>query len=363
MGACRITSVLGLVLAVATAGADVVERRGSEPSLQGAVVSLDDAGVTVRTETGALHLVPWDRVRRIDGDPVLERDLREWMPVASDLWRARTRIQRHDTALAEPLLARLFERYRGRTHETALVVAEGLLRCRLARADHALAVIPALETARLRRAGVTTDSYARLAPVLDETHALCPRLAPVWPPSPVLQALEHDLLEYDAQGDPVVGALAALYRQAVLEVVGRDDPAPELSAGPDHPGVVLLADVVSAGAASAEARQRARARLERQRRLQPEWAEAWSRYALGRSLMAEEGLGRRQRGILQVLHLPARFARTQPFLAGMALADAADALQQTGDQAAADTLRAELARSYPDHPVRHRDPPRGPPSP
>ena len=36
---------------------------------------------------------------------------------------------------------------------------------------NALAVVPALETARLARAGVTTQSYGMLAPVLDEATA------------------------------------------------------------------------------------------------------------------------------------------------------------------------------------------------
>jgi hypothetical protein len=343
-------AALAAVLSSGVAAADVVERRGDEPSLQGTVVSLDGAGVKMRTASGALHAVPWDRVREVQCDPVLAAELKTWMPVAEDLWRARSRLQRRDTTMAEPLLERLFERYRGQTHETALVVAEGLLRCRLARADHGLAVIPALETARLRRAGITTDSYAGLAQVFDESHALCPQLAPVWVDSPFLHALERDLGIYDAQGDAVVTALAQIYHRAVLQTLGRSGS--DLGTLPDHPGVALLEDLVAAGSADSGLRERARDRLQRARRSQPEWAESWSRFCSGMSLLGEEGLGRRQRGILELLHLPARFSSTQPFLAGLALAHAASALEQTGDQDAADTLRAELARSYPDHPAQ-----------
>ena len=156
-----VAAVLFLLLARPGAG-DMVERRGSEPALEGEITIINEAGVTIRSSLGAVHVVPWDRVRRVEGkveDPTLD----EKMAIAVDLWRSRSRVERGDTTLAEPLLERLFERYRGQTHETALVVAEGLLRCRLARADHALAVVPALEVARLRRAQITTDTYSVLA--------------------------------------------------------------------------------------------------------------------------------------------------------------------------------------------------------
>ena len=180
----RIALYFVLVIA-ASARADLVERRGSEPPVEGKITRIDDAGVTVRSDLGAFHFVPWDRVRHVEAkeqDPLLARR----METATRLWRARSRVERHDTTLAEPILERLFERYHGQTHETALVVAEGLLRCRLAPGDHVRAVLPALETARLRRADVTTDSYANLTAVIDESTSLCPLLAPAWLPSPLL---------------------------------------------------------------------------------------------------------------------------------------------------------------------------------
>ena len=85
MRAGPFTVVLTLACAAGIATADVVERRGSEPRLQGTVVSLDDAGVKLRTASGAIHAVPWDRVRRVQCDPVLDAELARWMPVAEDL--------------------------------------------------------------------------------------------------------------------------------------------------------------------------------------------------------------------------------------------------------------------------------------
>ena len=71
-------AVGGLVLAVSVGLADVVERRGAEPELIGRITHIDDAGVTVRSSLGAVHLVPWDRVRRVGRaglDPSLLRRL------------------------------------------------------------------------------------------------------------------------------------------------------------------------------------------------------------------------------------------------------------------------------------------------
>ncbi len=350
-GASRVFLVLAL--AAPPAAADVVERRGTEPPLEGEIVGLDDAGVRVRSRTGAEHFVPWDRVRRVDSAmPLLHLD--RSMKTAEELWRARSRVERFDTALAEPLLERLFEQYRGRSHETALVVAEGLLRCRLARGDQILALLPALETARLRRAGITTGSYAGLAAVIDPGTFLCPQLPPVWIPTPLLDSLERGLAGYDARGDAVIAAIASLYLEALRRSRGAppgDGAVPGPGPLPDHPGVEFLSFLLDSSAAAPEQRRAARERLERAPEKLPEWAEAWARFHIGLSLLGESGLGRRQQGMVSLMHLPARFERRQPYLAGLALAYVAAALEQTGDVGAADTIRAQVARSFPLHPL------------
>lgn len=349
----RIALYFVLVIAASTR-ADLVERRGSVPPVAGEITRVDDAGVTVRSELGAFHFVPWDRVRRVqakDEDPLLAGR----METAMRLWRARSRVERHDTTLAEPILERLFEHYRGQTHETALVVAEGLLRCRLARGDHVRAVIPALETARLRRADVTTDSYANLSVVIDEPTSLCPLLAPAWLPSPLLDKLQHDLGDYDAQGDEIVAAVALLYREAVQHTLGESGPQAPSPAWPDHAGVKLLSRVVACSAFDAKERQSARIALARRAVDRPAWAQAWSRLHIGLSLVGETGIGRQQQGIVSLLHVPARFADSQPYLTGLALAYAAKALEATGDSEGAASLRVELRRSLPNHPVHAVD--------
>ncbi len=348
-------AVIVLAILASSARGDLIVLRGSAAAIQGAITGVDDAGITLRGGSGESRLVPWDRVRRVVGEPPgkWEAAVGGWMSMAVELWRARSRVERNDTPLAEPLLERLFERYRGRSHETALVVAEGLLRCRLARFDHALAVIPALEVARLRRAGVRTDSYSMLPAVMDAQRALCTALAPAWLSTGLLASLEHDLAGYDDRGDEVVAALANLYRRAVRQTLGSattvaNEPAPDPG---DHPGVALVELLVDCTAQEADRRRTARESLTRMVPRLPEWAEAWARFHIGLSLVGEPGIGRRQRGMVSLIHLPARFARSLPYLAGLALGHAAEALAEAGQSDAAATLRIQLQKDFPDHPI------------
>lgn len=348
--------VLGVALGgpVAPAQADRVERRGAEAALDGEIIDVSDAGVRVRTDSGDYE-IPWDRVRRIDSDdPALTYE--RYMATAVDIWRARSRVERGDTALAEPLLERLFERSRGRTDATARVVAEGLLRCRLARGANALAIVPALETARLARADVTIDGYADLPAVIDPDTALCPQLGPAWIRSRALNRVERDLADFDAHGDAVIAAIARLYRRAILFQLGAtaapdagDDLDADVAA---HRGVGFLAILVECASGDPKRREAARTRVGREIATAPRWAAGWAHFAIGDSLLRESGVGRRQRGMVQLLHLPAGHRRSLPYLAGLALSRVVETSRADGDDVTARVLTEELTRSFPNHPVR-----------
>ena len=89
---CTAVAAGGLLLA-ATAAADVVERRGAAPAVEGRITRIDDGGVTVRSPLGAVHFVAWDRVRRVETER--ERPaLQGYWETAVDLWRARSRNRR-----------------------------------------------------------------------------------------------------------------------------------------------------------------------------------------------------------------------------------------------------------------------------
>jgi hypothetical protein len=329
------------------ATADVVERRGSEPKLEGRIRQVDDVGVLIVSATGAEHFVTWDRVRNVERDasgPDIQVEQRR--ETAENLWRARSRLERGDAALAEPLFERLFPEYRGRTHETALIVAEGLLRCRLARGAHDGATIPALEAMRLRRKKITTIAYSMLPPVIDDTTGLCMSLPPYWVNTPGLARLEDDLKAYDAGGDTTIAAVASLYRAAVCQQLGlpRESRA-DIAA--DQPGVALMKLLVDAGSPESAARDGARATLEKRLPELPTWAQAWARFAIGTSLLAESGTGQHHSGLVNLAWLPASFQREQPYLTALALAVMTQAFSQMAEADASATLQAELQRLYP----------------
>lgn len=354
-----IAAIVAVQACASHARGDVVERRGGAPSLEGEI-TIEDAGVRVRTRGGAAQLVPWDRVRSVTPRPAGD-DFEQRMKLAEELWRARSRLERGDYALAEGIFERHFELSRGRTDETALVIAEGLARCRLARLDPALALIPALEAARMRRAGINTESYRAMPALIDDATALCVQLPPAWLASPTTRRLEQELASYDARGDEVIASLASLYRQSIRQQMHgpwQDAVFAEpRGATARHPGVALLRDLVQAGAAEPGARELARGAIARlmdgSGDAPSAWVEAWGRYALGLSLLWEDEPERTARGAVHLLHLPARFNDSQFYLSGLAVAQVIHMLERkpVSSVAGASSLRAELDRRYSHHPV------------
>jgi hypothetical protein len=324
---------------------DVLVRRGSDGALTGSIISIDDAGVRIRTELGATHLVSWDRVREVRSRDNDGR-FKSYEAMADDLWRARSRLERGDAMLAEPLLARWFPRYLGQTNETALVVANGLAYCRIARGAADEALLPALEVSRLRRAGVTIAAYAALPPLFDEATGLAPALAPLAVSAGNAAELERQLAEYKAGTDAVLGALAGLYRDACRQALGLAPGSPSFAESPaairDHAGARLLQALVEAGGPDGAGRESARQRLLRELGNAPPWTEAWIRLHVGASLTRESDRDAVRRGMVQLVHLPARFQPTQPQLAALALRRLAEAAATLGDERAAAAFRTEL---------------------
>lgn len=362
-GPALLAACLGLHAATAPADAQSVQRRGGLPDVPGTVTIADDNGVTVNSEDGGSTVIPWDRVRGVvDQQPPTQFE-RHWNDAVL-LWRARSRVERGDTALAEPIFERLFERYRGRTNETSLVVAEGLLRCRLVRGQQAMALVPALEAARLRRAGVETASYRHLPAVIDSGTWLCPSLPPYWIDSPLTERARVELNAYDAQGDALVANLAAIYAMSLAAGARADEAdaggADSGDAGATDDGVVLLRAAAEAMSADVATRRSARDRLRAAEPSLPAEFRAWARFFSGVALLAETGAVQRQRGAMSLLYVSALWGDAQPFLAGVALRLAADEMRAQRRDAAADSLLDELAARYPYHPIRGVRTPRVP---
>lgn len=329
------------------AAESVVHRRGHEPSITGEITRIEWEGVTLQTD-GGVRTVRLDLVRSIEFDTPNAR-WKELQEHSEMLWRARTRLERHDSAMAEPLFERLFEHTRGQSHAVALIVAEGLLRCRLIRGANDLAVLPALETIRLRRSVQSASGiYASLTPILDENTWLCTQLPPIWSKGSDLHAIEGDVSQYDARKDEVVAAIARNYHRAIQQALGhRIEEGVDSRVAIDHPGVTLLRLLVDAGSPSEPQRAAARQSLTAQLDSAPRWMQGWMHVAIGLSLQLEADEVSRRTGMVHLTYLPARYATAQPYLAGVSLAKLIDWCDATGEVAAADTLRQELATRFP----------------
>ncbi len=349
------------------AGADGVQLRAGEAPPSGQIVLVDSAGVHFGpppiegkplVET---TVVPWDRIRSIDGTP----DAAKYADIADQVWRARTRLERADFISAEPIFEQLFAQYKSQRGATAAVVAEGLLRCRLRRGAHILAIEPWLAMVRATatpRTPVLHEAWASeagLAGVLDPATGLIPALPPIWLSWPSVDSFAKAVGPAPTQNptaaDARADALGQIYYQSARYEAGLTATLPELAT--NDPGVNIAWQIVQSRIGAPEQREAARKQL--RDRLQarppagppPPWLEAWCRAAIGRSLIREDGTEQKQAGIIELLNIPARFSRAHPYLSGLALAEASSTLRALGDHEGADVLARELAASYPSHPV------------
>ena len=362
---------LGLLIIVflvsSAMAADVVVLRDGQGELTGTIQASDDSALRIETLDGKRRQVAWDVIRavRFDSAVATPGSMTERMKRAEDIWRARSRLQRGDAALAEPIFERLFVASPERRGETDLIIAEGLLRSRLNRGAILEAYLPALETARLRRLGIKSDRYDDLVPVYDEATSLCVFLAPPWTDQVSTTRLIQQLEQWKSGGDERLANIAEGYRILAEHAGGTipdsvETPSSETETGGGDsslPNVLRLA--IESRRASSTARRSAQGDLRHQLSRRDDWQEPLFRYMLGTSLLLEPGEGLRRQGLVELAWLPARHGRSHPYLAGVALAIMARELAAQGDLKAAMRLEAELKRTYPNHPVNRTSDPLG----
>lgn len=348
-----IAMLTGVAIFAPSVHAQVVLRGGEV--LDGQVISVSLEGVAVAGDAGTT-VIGWERVRSVQGQRAA--DAAVFAELSTDAWRAQARLARGDAALAEPVLESLWAR--NLPGPTGAAVAEGLLRCRISRGANLLAIRPWLDALRLGMPAHTPGSP------IDADTGLCPTLPPLWAPGYARAALATDgalVLPDDAPAH--ARALATLYRLAAADddIPDKPDlPADALK----HPGVLFVRDIVLAVHGAAPVRLAARERLaaDPERDL-GQWREAWRRAAIGQSLLREDDPAKRRRGVLELLHVPARFSGALPELSALALALASDELARQNDAAGAASLRTELALASPASPAlawldaRTRRPPAG----
>ncbi len=343
-----------LVALLVTGGVSLaqVELRGGE-FVEQPVTQVSPAGVTIAIDGGGSRVLGWHEVKRVGGER--EADAEQFAQLSTDLWRATRRLERGDMALASPILERLWAAALANEADpqtiagvrlagpTGLALAQGVARVRIADGRLAEAVEPWAVALALRSASPVAEGGSRLVPELPPIFVqsvAVERLASTEPPEVVLE-------------DETARAMFLLYRFAAATASGIESPPPSLS--PEilsDPDLRLVTDMLIMQADVGERREPARARLEGVIKSQENsWREAWARAAIGISALGDDSASVRIAGVLDLMHIPARFASTQPYLSGVALAWASLALQREADDARAAMLLAELERIAPDHPA------------
>lgn len=358
--AAWLAAIACCVVSRSRAQTTLVMRSNEQPPI-GEVSDVSVAGVTIRAapddarKPTTTYVLGWDRVARVNGD--LQARAEQFMPLAESAWRARVRLARGDLSGAEPLLEAIAARVEGQVGPTPALVSCGLLRCRIERLAQAAALRPWVAWLRSGEPErvFTPDAVQGGALLIDAPTRLAIDLPPLWLSGPALRpALQWSWPEPAAdapEAERSAWALADLYRVSVLRALGESAPLPARSVV--DAAQALVWDLVAATDSDAAVRASARAALEQRvaESQTPAWMEAWCRVALGRSMLQEPDPQTQLLGCAQLVHVPARLADEQPYLAGLALAEAAAAADRRGDAPGAENLRTYFAERFPEHPA------------
>ncbi len=333
--------------------------RGGSEALDTPVANVSASGVEVG-EGDSARLLHWGEVKRIEGESADEAS--RFSGVSDSIWRGGARLARDDYTGAAPLFRDALDSLDESFGYSRLIAASGLARCAVLEGDLGIAARSWTEVLAISRQiwGQIEGEGAFLLH-FDTQTGLSQQIAPIWlgNGSTRLFLDEGAPSTVAAAGDDVVLTLDRLYRAAAAFESERDagiapdegvPPPPDSQA--DLPGVELVWLSVSSRAGNRVQREAARARMTELVEDAPgDWREAWLRTALGRSLLRERLEDERDAGLIHLLHVPSRFASTQPYLAGVALAEIALEMESKGRAAEARQVRSVLAAMYPGHPA------------
>lgn len=324
------------------ANAEVIHLRDGAASVDAVRVAFVPGGVEVVTSSGENLRFALDQVARVDDltDPILIDQWAQREELARDVWRARSRLQRGDPELARSLFQRHFSPRTGDDgdHEFALIIAEGLLRCLLDSGETEAILPAALETIRLRRAGLSTDRYRDLPLIIDERSWMIPHLPPIATNDLSMDRLSEELRHWRIDSDPLVSRLAELYAS-----MARRSVRPS---GSSEVGVILMEAILGSRSLDAGLRRDALKTLEELSSLEdaPAFIEAWRAWFGATSELASGDVDT-DRILLSLLELPAVHQGSYPVLARRAIELSARVLSGEGRHEESATLRRILQES------------------
>lgn len=313
-----------------------------------------EAGALTCTIDGELRVFGWHEVALVRG-PMADQ-VEVYLPIAESAWRGLARLARDDRVASEAELETIFDQLGAQINPTASAVAQGLLACRLARGAQAIAVEPMLTVVANDSATADLPTIKGAQP-LDPTFGLCSSLAPIWGTDAGLASMVGSISREDFTiwgRETKAEQLARLYSAAAQFELGS--PATLAPVTPVDAGVKFVQEIVLARAGDAEQRLSARSALGDRLGAKglPDWQSAWIHASLGLSLIQEPDEHETRLGIVELLYVPAVYAQSEPYLAGVCLSEAAIKLAELGREDAARTLALELERTYAQHPSLER---------
>ncbi len=329
--------------------ADVIELRGSAPSIDGDIVSVGPGGIEVRTRRGGLEQqqsVAWSDVRDVRGANV-PKETAKWLSAGDALWRGRMRVARGDWLFALDPLQRAFRAWDGAAPSADGLTASAVCAEALRRSGSAEESLRAsFEAIRIARAGIAPRDSADVriqdaeSRAIDARMPVPPALAPGAFDAPAAIRARAILANFDAHGDAGLAAVVAAYA-AALDVsasagapTGASDHPADAAGGaaeaPATPASNTKIDTAAKATTTAlEAMRDARsedpkiraaalATLARVRRSLPLWFEPWARFATGAALAADTDQTVHDRGLVLLSSLIACDSVSQPLLAARA---------------------------------------------
>lgn len=311
------------------------------------VVGFDEDGVRLADAT----MIGWDEIERATIASERQAEFNRWLTeLGEPLFRVGQRLRVGDYAGALPHAEALAPRYRGRTSDTAYLVAQSLMWGRLSAGQREAALVPYLECYDILRKRGTTQiklpGERRLN--FDPRTALTPELAPVWFDHEAAKAALPDVLQtVRAMKERPEGAY--LYFASLALAAGDEAAAERVLQGMrgSESEITELREILTAqrevlGPDPA-------AGVNRLRKLIPlvgpkHQALAW--YWLGRGALRLPDHPTRQQGVLDLLRIPALWGRSQPELSAAALYEASRALNDLSDLRGSVAVRGELLSEY-----------------
>ncbi|MFO0861845.1 MAG: hypothetical protein U0570_14960 [Phycisphaerales bacterium] len=306
------------------------------------VAAVGPEGVTLTADGKPGKQVSLSEIRAVTGPLAQAFDANK--PLATELWRAMTRLKRGDDAGAEAILARLWSSTKGGSGATRAEIAAGMTACLVHRGAFATAIEPWTEWIR---SGSTPEGEGKsIVPVADSQGPWIAALPPVWIDSVAVRRLAERPLPAEDVAPNAGDDIERVYIVAARRDTGQPwqiDPAAALkkSSWASLPGEMVLAEAPDP-AVRTEARAKLASRLTAD---SPLWKQCWIRLALGRSKLMESAPDEKRGGVAQLLWIASR-PSANAAVTSLALLSAAEGLLALGDTEGAKAAMDDLSRRY-----------------